>query len=82
MRFTEWKGEVPKKRSNKMYKLEAGLKEFMAMNVKVAKVTWTDIEYKSSRSCYESLHKAAKKFGFPIDVTTRKGEIFLIRRDI
>lgn len=82
MRFTEWKGELPRAKRNRMSKVEAELKEFMAMNVKVAKVTWTDIEYKNDRSCYEGLLRCVKKFGFPIIVTTRKGDVFLIRKDI
>ena len=82
MRFTEWKGEVPKKKGRGYHHLEDELNEFMKMNVKAAKVAWTELEYKNVRSCYEGLLKAAKRFNFPVYVTTRKGEVFLVRRDI
>lgn len=81
MRFTEFKGEIPM-RGCARHNLKAELTEFMNMNVKVAKVTITDHDYKNAKSAYENLHKAAKKYGFPIDVTKRKDDIYIIRKDI
>lgn len=81
MRFTEYKGDIFKK-STGFKRLEAELKEFLKMNVKVAKVTFTKVEYKSVKSCYHSLTKAVARYSLPIDVTTRKGEIFIINKEI
>ena len=79
MKFVEVK-EVPQK--NRRYKgeLRDRLQEFMNMNVLAVKVENHD--YKNTSAAYKSLHNAAKNWVFPIDVVTRNGEIYLIRRDM
>ena len=80
MKFVEVK-EVPvkKKRSYKG-ELRDYLQEFMKMNLKSVKVE--DHGYKTSNSAYKALHKATKYWVLPIDVVTRNGELYLVRRDI
>ena len=81
MRFTEFKGNIRKKNAG-MTKLEGEIREFMKMNIRVAKVTFTKVEYKDHKSCYEALRRAIKKNAFPVDVVTRKGEVFIINKEI
>ena len=82
MRFTVWKEEIPGRIYNRMGKLEAELREFMAMDVKTVKVVYTAHEYKRYKTCYEALYRTVKRLGLPIQVVTRDKEIFLIRKDI
>lgn len=80
MKFVEVK-EVPETyRRTCKGELRDRLQEFMNMNLKVVKIE--DHRYKSTSAAYKALHCAVKRWVFPIDVTTRKGEIYLIRRDI
>lgn len=81
MRFTEFKGYIPGKR--KYSRVEGEVMEFINMNVKCAKVTWTENEYNSIDSCYNALHKCAKR-NFPEQVQVKRcyGNIYLIRKDI
>lgn len=83
MRFHEVK-EIPYGRGNdrKMMKLQAELEEFVAMNIPIARVSGWDKQYKTIKSAYESLRKAAIRWSLPIDVTTRKGEVYFIRTDM
>ena len=81
MRFTEFKGYIPKKKNGS--RLFAEFTEFINMNVKCVKVTWTEHEYKSYKAAYNSLHHAAKKF-YPekIQVVGHNEEIYFIRKDL
>ena len=74
--------EVPKYEHKQRHKLGIYLKEFMASNIKVAKVNFVEGEYKSLKSAHESLRVAAKRWVLPIDVVKRGDEVFLVRRDI
>lgn len=82
MRFTEIKGEIPRSIGKGVHNIRSQIEEFMAMNVKVAKVTWTSIEYKDYKSCYQALHKAVDRGGYPVQVLTRNEEVYIIRKDI
>lgn len=56
--------------------------EFMSMNVKFAKVEFSSREYISARCAYDAMHPAIKKYGLPISIHERNGEIYFERRDI
>lgn len=81
MRFTEFKGNFPTTRPYS--KVRGELEEFISMDVKCVKVTWTENEYASRYSCYNALHKAARR-NYPdkVQVKTYNGGIYLIRKDI
>lgn len=79
MKFTEVK-EIPEYSRRYRGVMRDRLEEFMNMNIKAVKVE--DHGYKTPEIAYKALHKATKRWALPIDVVTRKGEIFLIRRDI
>ena len=58
------------------------LEEFMKMGVKYALVDVMYDEYSSMESCEATLRQCVKRQGYPIDVKTRDGEVYLARRDI
>lgn len=71
---------VPGRKGN--HRLKAVWEEFMGMNVKVAKAELDVGEYKSVEVAQTVWHNSINRFGFPITVTRRNGEIYLIRRDM
>lgn len=78
MKFVVVNDELPKKRArNEMRDL---LNEFMNMGVKVVKIE--NHGYKTSKLAYLAFRRARDRHAFPIDVTTRNKEVYLIRRDI
>ena len=79
MKFVEVK-EVPGMR--KYHPLKNKWDEFMAMNVKVAKVDLSEHDYKSAAVAHSVMSISIKRFGYPITVTRRGDEIYLIRRDM
>lgn len=79
MKFVEVK-EVPGVRQNNP--LKSKWVEFMAMNVKVAKVDLSEHEYKSATVAQSVMSVSIKRFGYPITVTRRGDELYLIRRDM
>lgn len=80
MKFTVVE-KVPNIRKAKK-KLRNILDEFMNMNVKAVKFEFDENEYKNAKSCYGNLHKAARNYGYPVNVCKRNGEIYFERRDI
>lgn len=79
MKFTAVK-EVP---GNRTYNpLKSKWDEFMAMNVKVAKVDLDEKEYCSIEVARSVMSVSIKHFGYPITITKRGNEIYLIRRDM
>ena len=62
--------------------LKADWKEFMGMGIKVAKVDLTQYNYKSSEVAAMVMARSVRAHGQPIDVIRRKGEVFLVRRDM
>lgn len=78
MNFEKVKG-IPK-RTN--HKLTNYLNEFMRMNVKTAKVHFSDGEYKSVRIGAGCLGVAIKRNGYPIEVHVQEGDVYLMRRDL
>lgn len=84
MDFIEVK-EVPeslRKKPGKKGLLKAKLDKFMAMNIKNAKVVWSEHDYSNSMSCYNAFACAVRRHVLPIDVRVRNGEIYLMRRDL
>lgn len=66
----------------KYHALKSKWEEFMAMNVKVAKVDLDENEYKSHDVAARTMTLSIKRYGYPITVTRRRNEIYLIRRDM
>lgn len=70
----------PKKIHYKYCKIQRVLYGFIDMDVLVVRVTGL-CDYKNIRSAYGSYYSSIKKLKLPIRVSTRKGEMFLIRTD-
>lgn len=81
MRFTEVKGLPKGARMYSATKNQHRLEDFMAQNIKIAKVDF-ESEYKSATSCCSSLYASVKRFGYPIAVHCVAGEVYLRRKDI
>ena len=79
MKFVEVK-EVPDQK--KYHPLKSKWEEFMAMNVKVVKVDLDEHEYKSIEVAARTMMLSIRRFGYPITVTKRGNELYLIRRDM
>lgn len=80
MRFT--KVETMPKLGRKASALKMELIEFINMDVKCVKVTLAPGEYSCSNSAQSTIQNAIKRYGFPITVRCRKGELYLIRTDM
>lgn len=63
-------------------KLEAELVRFKDSNIKVAKVTGWEGNYKTIRTAAESIRTCAKRFKLPVVPAQRKGELYIIRTDM
>ena len=79
MRFTKVENGIVKREN---FKLKNYFKEFMAMNVKTAKIELDKDDYKSVIVGYKVLYNAAKRHGVPIKVSMHEGNIYFIRTDI
>lgn len=66
---------------HKRGELKARLDEFMRMRTKTVEVDWSDT-YKNVRQAQMNLSRGAKAGAFPIDVRSKKGKVYLIRRDM
>ena len=85
MKFVEVEKLPPKDKyseSNAKKKLYDHLDEFMAMNIKIARVEYRPDEYKHAYSAYESILRACRKHPYPIEVYLRKWEVYLVRTDL
>ena len=71
---------VPGPREN--HRLKDAWEEFMGMNVKVAKAILDVNEYKSPQVAQSVWTVSIKRFGYPINVMRRNGEVYLVRRDM
>ena len=58
------------------------LDDFIAMNVKFARLNFADYEYKNTRSAYESLCQGVRTYGHPIKIYKHGTEIYFVRKDI
>lgn len=55
--------------------------EFIKLDIKAAKISFNEGEYCNTHSAYNSLHRAASKWEFPVRVSMRKDDIYFIRTD-
>lgn len=78
--------KLPKQKKFRTVSMYHSLKnffdEFMAMNIKFARIDIAPKEYASPRSAYESLHKVARQSELPIVVKIVNKELYLIRTDL
>lgn len=79
MKFVEVK-EIPGKREN--HRLKDKWEEFMASNIKIAKVDLKEDEYASAHVASSVMRISIKHYGYPITVIRRGDEIYLVRRDM
>lgn len=79
MKFVEVE-KVPE-RKRKYKNLKVIFDEFVAMNVKAARVDLTEHDYKNVKVAYTVLHNAAKRFCVPVKVYIRGNEIYFERKD-
>lgn len=71
--------EIPERRYHNVRRF---LDEFMLANAKYFKVEFAEGEYKNIYAGYKSLHAAVKNGHYPIEVSIRKGEVYLTRTDM
>lgn len=71
---------LPNRRMKKS--LSVLFKEFMAMNVKIAKVDLNEQDYKSPRIARSVLGNAAKRHCVSVKVCIRDDEIYFVRTDM
>lgn len=62
--------------------LKSRLDKFMEMNVKIVKIVLDDDDYCCPVSAHSAFNRACESWAFPIDVKMRKGEVYLVRRDM
>lgn len=79
MRFTEVE-RVPNRK--RRHKLDKELDEFMRLEIKVGLCHFEEERFVNSKSAQNTIQKAAKHWGYPIQVVQRKGEVFLVRTDM
>lgn len=71
---------VPAERVKKNHKLQEFIKEFAESNHKVAKVDFTDGEYKNAYSCVNALRRAIKHSKRPVTAFQRGDEVYLAKK--
>ena len=79
MKFVKVK-ELPKKAKKKRVMLF--LEEFVASNIKIAKVEFNESDYCSPSSCQSAFRKSALTGGYPVEVKTVDKVVYLIRTDM
>lgn len=79
MRLVRMENGLPKREN---FKLKVIFNEFIAMNVKVAKVNLDPDDYKSITVARSVLGNAAKRHDVPVKVRLRNGEIYFVRKDM
>lgn len=58
------------------------LKEFMKMNVKYARVDFTNMDYSDLSIGYRTFRDSVYRSALPINVVQRSGHVYLIRKDL
>lgn len=71
--------DIPVKRKHNLRRF---LDDFMLTNAKYFRVEYTEGEYKTKYHGYKALHLAARNGKYPIEVSWRKGEVYLTRTDM
>lgn len=80
MRYVKYEGEIPNVKRN-YNKHERYFEGFMRSNIKIAKIDIED-DYKTLKSAYNCLNKAANIYDYPIKICKRSDEIFIVRTDM
>ena len=85
MKFIEV-NELPKpangSKRGEYHRYDDELTAFMRMNVKMARVEWSEGEFDRPYIANKCLHYAIKRRALPIDTYIRGDEVYLVRRDI
>ena len=81
MRFVEV-NELPEHIRSTKSNFKHRLDEFMAMNIKVARVEFDSSEYNSRESCRGAFVSACKRYSYPIRAVGINGDVYLIRKDL
>lgn len=79
MKFVEVE-KVPGRREN--HRLKDKWDEFMAMNIKVAKIELDENDYKSIATARSVMSVSINRYGYPITITRRGNDLYLVRRDM
>lgn len=79
MRLIRMEDGMPKREN---FKLRPIFEEFLAMDIKVAKIDLDPGDYKSNSVACNVLRVAAKRHDFPVKVRMRNGEVYFERTDI
>lgn len=58
------------------------LRDFMNMNVKMAKMNIDDMSYSHPYSAYTAIRSTISYFGLPINIRFSNGAIYLVRTDM
>ena len=83
LKHVSYEGELPVRCEKRNYNsLVIFLKEFLDSGRKIEIVHYSSGDYTSAKSVYQALRRAAIQEGFPIDVATRRGSVFIINRSI
>lgn len=86
MTLHKYLDDLPKRtkleRKDENLKLQPILEQFIAMQTKIAKVTFDKGDYLNPRKGYQSLHKACTNSCQPIKPVYRNDEVFLVRTDM
>ncbi len=79
MRLTKMENGIPKREN---FKLKPLFDEFIALNVKVARVDLDEEDYKSPTVAANVLRIAAKRWAVPIRVVLSEGKVYFVRKDM
>lgn len=79
MRFTRMENGLPKREN---FKLKTIFKEFIAMDIKVARVDLDPDDYKNPAVARNVLGNAAKRHSVPVKVKISDGVVYFIRTDM
>lgn len=79
MRFVKMENGIPKRENFKHAQL---FKEFISMNIKVARVDLDPDDYKSVNVAANVLRNGVRRHAVPIKVKMSDGEIYFVRTDM
>ena len=87
MKLVKHEGPLPetnKKRKHVAWKsIDDILEEFIAMDTKIAKMEFVyGVDYKNSRSAYETWHRLLKSRKYSVRIVSRNEELYLVKTDM
>ncbi len=74
--------EIPVCQRKQQIWLRPIFEEFIAMNVRIARVELENEPYATSASAFNAFYKSARDCGFPVYVQMAKGDIYFVRKDM